>query len=49
MRKRYVWNPATCNCEIGKYLASNMDDLLLWIKTTCITQNINILLVFLSI
>ena len=22
----YVWNPATCNCENGKYLASIMDD-----------------------
>ena len=21
-----VWNPATCNCENGKYLASTMDD-----------------------
>ena len=24
--KYYVWNPATCNCENGKYLASIMDD-----------------------
>ena len=24
--KDYVWNPATCNCENGKYLASIMDD-----------------------
>ena len=24
--KDYVWNPATCNCENGKYLASMMDD-----------------------
>ena len=23
--KNYVWNPATCNCENGKYLASVMD------------------------
>ena len=22
----YVWNPATCNCENGKYLASIMGD-----------------------
>ena len=22
----YVWNPVTCNCENGKYLASIMDD-----------------------
>ena len=25
-KKDYVWNPATCNCENGKYLASIMDD-----------------------
>ena len=24
--KDYVWNPATCNCKNGKYLASIMDD-----------------------
>ena len=24
--KYYVWSPATCNCENGKYLASIMDD-----------------------
>ena len=24
--KDYVWNPATCNCENVKYLASIMDD-----------------------
>ena len=24
--KDYVWNPATCNCENGKYLASIMND-----------------------
>ena len=23
--KDYTWNPATCNCENGKYLASIMD------------------------
>ena len=22
----YIWNPATCNCENGKYLASIIDD-----------------------
>ena len=27
--KDYVWNPTTCNCENGKYLASIMD------KITC--------------
>ena len=26
MWKKYVWNPGTCNCENGKYLASIMDD-----------------------
>ena len=29
--KDYVWNPATCNWENGKYLASIMDDS----ATTC--------------
>ena len=24
--KYYIWNPATCVCENGKYLASIMDD-----------------------
>ena len=24
--KNYIWNPAKCNCENGKYLASIMDD-----------------------
>ena len=24
--KDYVWKPATCNCENGKYLASIIDD-----------------------
>ena len=24
--KNYVWNPATCICKNGKYLASIMDD-----------------------
>ena len=24
--KKIVWNPVTCNCENGKYLASIMDD-----------------------
>ena len=26
MWRNYVWNPATCNRENGKYLASIMDD-----------------------
>ena len=24
--KDYIWNPATCNCENGKYLANTIDD-----------------------
>ena len=24
--KYYAWNPAACNCENGKYLASIIDD-----------------------
>ena len=24
--KYYIWNPSTCHCENGKYLASIMDD-----------------------
>ena len=24
--KDYIWNPAACSCENGKYLASIMDD-----------------------
>ena len=24
--RKHVWNPATCNCKNGKYLASIMDD-----------------------
>ena len=24
--KDYIWNPATCSCEYGKYFASIMDD-----------------------
>ena len=24
--KDYIWNPATCSCENGKYLASVIDD-----------------------
>ena len=27
VKKNYVWDPATCSCENGKYLASIMDDL----------------------
>ena len=26
--KDYVWNPALCNCENGKYLASLMDKII---------------------
>ena len=24
--KNYIWNPATCSCENGKYVASTIDD-----------------------
>ena len=24
--KDYIWNPSTCNCENGKYLATIVDD-----------------------
>ena len=27
-QKDYIWNPATCNCEIGKYLASIVDKII---------------------
>ena len=26
MWKDYIWNPATCSCQNGKYLATIMDD-----------------------
>ena len=26
MWKSYIWNPATCTCENGKYLAIIIDD-----------------------
>ena len=26
MQKDYVWDPAMCNCENGKYLVNIMDD-----------------------
>ena len=25
-KKNYIWNPSTCNCVNGKYLASVIDD-----------------------
>ena len=25
-KKYYFWNPVTCKCQTGKYLASTMDD-----------------------
>ena len=25
-KNNFIWNPATCNCEHGKYLASIKDD-----------------------
>ena len=30
--KEYVWNPSKCICENGKYLASIMDDSMMWWK-----------------
>ena len=27
--KDYIWNPTTCSCENGKYLASIIDDLVI--------------------
>ena len=27
--KDYIWNPTTCTCENGKYLASISDDLVI--------------------
>ena len=27
--KDYIWNPSTCTCENGKYLASIIDDLVI--------------------
>ena len=29
VKKDYIWNPTTCHCENGKYLASIMDDSLI--------------------
>ena len=57
--KDYAWNPATCKCENGKYLASIMDkiicDEIVDVKETnfneknitCKTQSFYILLAFL--
>ena len=25
-KKNYIWNPTTCSCENGKYLASIIED-----------------------
>ena len=55
--KDYIWNPTTCICENGKYLASNMNDSLKRMKkqrkkekkATCKTQNFYVLLTFLLI
>ena len=61
VKKDYVWNPATCNCENGKYLASIMDkticDEVIDVKEmnfnekniTCKTQSVYILFTFLLI
>ena len=41
----YIWNPATCTCENGKYLASIIDDLVIMcdatINTTTVSTNFN--------
>ena len=59
--KDYLWNPATCDCENGKYLANIMDkiicDEIIDVKETnfneknitCKTQSFYILLIVLSI
>ena len=26
IKRDYIWNPSTCNCKNGKYLASIIDD-----------------------
>ena len=46
MWKDYIWNPATCSCENGKYLASITDDsVITWDKiieeTKTIPTNFN--------
>ena len=34
-KKDYIWNPATCSCKNGKYLASIIDNLLImWDEIT---------------
>ena len=41
----YIWNPATCTCENGKYLASVINDLVIMcdatINTTTVSTNFN--------
>ena len=39
--KDCIWNPATCSCRNGKYLASIMDDSELVEKTRTIPKNFN--------
>ena len=46
--KDYIWNPAPCNCEIAKYLANIIDDLVITCdeirdaqKTKNVTANFN--------
>ena len=47
VKKDYLWNPGTCSCENGRYLASIMDD---WVmkcdkifeeETNTVTTNFN--------
>ena len=56
VKKDYIWNHSICNCEYGKYLASNIDNSTIIGEisfneknVTCKTQNFFILLTFLLI
>ena len=41
-KKDYVWNPSTCNCENGKYLASIMDNLVIICEDVIKSYNENV-------
>ena len=41
-KKGYVWNPSTCNCENGKYLASIMDNLVIICEDVIKSYNENV-------
>ena len=38
--KDYIWNPATCSCENGKYLKSIIDDSVIMCNEVIETQKI---------